>query len=126
MATEKLAAASGGPLVGVIMGSDSDLPCMAAACEMLTKFGIAFEVDIVSAHRTPGDGPPPPHPAPPLPSPLLPPLPLAPAHVTSSPSDPPYGTLSLARAEKLVAYSRGAHERGIEVIIAGAGGAAHL
>jgi hypothetical protein len=41
-------------LVGVIMGSDSDLPTMSAACEMLKKFDIPFEVDIVSAHRTPG------------------------------------------------------------------------
>ena len=68
-------------LVGVIMGSDSDLPTMAAACEQLKNFGVPFEVDIVSAHRTP---------------------------------------------DKIVAYARSAHERGVEVIIAGAGGAAHL
>ena len=42
------------PIVGVIMGSDSDLPTMSAACEKLKEFGIPFEVDIVSAHRTPG------------------------------------------------------------------------
>eukprot|EP00934_Nitzschia_sp_Nitz4_P003403 Nitzschia sp. Nitz4//scaffold15_size197535//31319//33079//NITZ4_001558-RA/size197535-processed-gene-0.57-mRNA-1//-1//CDS//3329537655//3393//frame0 len=69
------------PLVGVIMGSQSDLPTMNAAIDMLKKFGVPYEVDIVSAHRTP---------------------------------------------DKLVAYSRGAADRGIRVIIAGAGGAAHL
>jgi 5-(carboxyamino)imidazole ribonucleotide mutase len=69
------------PLVGIIMGSDSDLPVMRAAVEMCEEFGIAYEVDIVSAHRTP---------------------------------------------EKLVAYSTNAEERGLKVIIAGAGGAAHL
>jgi len=41
------------PLVGVIMGSDSDLPCMAAACDILRRFRVPFEVTIVSAHRTP-------------------------------------------------------------------------
>jgi phosphoribosylaminoimidazole carboxylase len=41
------------PLVGIIMGSDSDLPCMAAAAEALEEFGIACEVTVVSAHRTP-------------------------------------------------------------------------
>jgi phosphoribosylaminoimidazole carboxylase len=69
------------PLVGVIMGSQSDLPSMNAAIDMLKKFDIPYEVDIVSAHRTP---------------------------------------------DKLVSYSRGAVDRGIRVIIAGAGGAAHL
>eukprot|EP00980_Cylindrotheca_fusiformis_P021434 scaffold8301_cov184-Cylindrotheca_fusiformis.AAC.2 len=69
------------PLVGVIMGSQSDLPTMNAAVDMLKKFGVPYEVDIVSAHRTP---------------------------------------------DKLMAYSRGAAGRGIRVIIAGAGGAAHL
>lgn len=69
------------PLVGIIMGSDSDLPVMSAAVEMCEEFGIAYEVDIVSAHRTP---------------------------------------------EKLVAYSTSADDRGLKVIIAGAGGAAHL
>jgi len=69
------------PLVGVIMGSQSDLPTMNAAIDMLKKFSIPYEVDIVSAHRTP---------------------------------------------EKLVTYSRSAVDRGLRVIIAGAGGAAHL
>ncbi len=63
------------------MGSDSDLPVMKQAAEMLDKFGIAYEIDIVSAHRTP---------------------------------------------EKLMHFASTAHERGILVIIAGAGGAAHL
>lgn len=69
------------PLVGVIMGSQSDLPTMNAAVDMLKKFGVPYEVDIVSAHRTP---------------------------------------------DKLMDYSRSAASRGIRVIIAGAGGAAHL
>lgn len=69
------------PVVGVIMGSQSDLPTMNGAVEMLKKFGVAYEVDIVSAHRTP---------------------------------------------DKLMDYSRSAAGRGIRVIIAGAGGAAHL
>jgi phosphoribosylaminoimidazole carboxylase len=69
------------PLVGVIMGSQSDLPTMNAAVDMLKMFGVPYEVDIVSAHRTP---------------------------------------------DKLVSYSRSAAERGMRVIIAGAGGAAHL
>ena len=68
-------------LVGIIMGSDSDLPVMSAAAEMCEEFGIAYEVDIVSAHRTP---------------------------------------------QKLMEYSKGAEKRGLKVIIAGAGGAAHL
>lgn len=67
--------------VGIIMGSDSDLPVMSAAAQMCEEFGIAYEVDIVSAHRTP---------------------------------------------EKLVKYSKSAEKRGLKVIIAGAGGAAHL
>ena len=41
------------PYVGVIMGSDSDLPVMCAACEILEKFGVTYECTIVSAHRTP-------------------------------------------------------------------------
>lgn len=69
------------PLVGVIMGSQSDLPTMNAAVEILKKFGVSYEVDIVSAHRTP---------------------------------------------DKLMSYSRSAADRGLRVIIAGAGGAAHL
>ena len=68
-------------MVGVIMGSDSDLRVMQEAIDVLSEFGIETEVDIVSAHRTP---------------------------------------------EKLYSYATGAHERGIRVIIAGAGGAAHL
>ena len=63
------------------MGSDSDLPIMKDAIEILESFDIQIEVDIVSAHRTP---------------------------------------------EKLYDYSQNAHKRGIKVIIAGAGGAAHL
>lgn len=69
------------PLVGVIMGSDSDYRVMADAVEMLREFGIAHEVEVVSAHRTP---------------------------------------------DKMVDYARGAAARGLQVIIAGAGGAAHL
>lgn len=69
------------PLVGVIMGSTSDLPCMQAAVDILRKFDVPYEVDVVSAHRTP---------------------------------------------DKLMSYSRTAAARGIQVIIAGAGGAAHL
>jgi len=69
------------PLIGIIMGSDSDLPVMSAAAQMCEEFGIEFEFDIVSAHRTP---------------------------------------------EKLVEYSKSAESRGLKVIIAGAGGAAHL
>jgi 5-(carboxyamino)imidazole ribonucleotide mutase len=69
------------PRVGIIMGSQSDLPKMQAAADILKEFNIEFEIDIVSAHRTP---------------------------------------------EKMVGYAKNAHERGIQVIIAGAGGAAHL
>ncbi|MBD2596244.1 5-(carboxyamino)imidazole ribonucleotide mutase [Nostoc sp. MBR 210] len=69
------------PLVGIIMGSDSDLPTMKDAIAVCTEFGIETEVAIVSAHRTP---------------------------------------------ERMVQYAQTAHERGIKVIIAGAGGAAHL
>jgi len=69
------------PVVGVIMGSDSDLATMGAACETLEQFGIPYEVSIVSAHRTP---------------------------------------------ERMVEYARTARDRGLKVIIAGAGGAAHL
>lgn len=69
------------PLVGVIMGSQSDLPTMQDAVNILKEFNIPYEVDIVSAHRTP---------------------------------------------EKLMTYSKSAAGRGMQVIIAGAGGAAHL
>ena len=69
------------PRVGVVMGSDSDLPVMRGAAEELAAFGVAHEVRVVSAHRD---------------------------------------------AEGMLAYGRGAAERGLEVIVAGAGGAAHL
>ena len=68
-------------LVGIIMGSDSDLPTMQAAIAVCEEFEVSYEVAIVSAHRTP---------------------------------------------ERMVNYARTAHERGLKVIIAGAGGAAHL
>eukprot|EP00252_Welwitschia_mirabilis_P024987 TRINITY_DN7646_c0_g1_i1.p1 TRINITY_DN7646_c0_g1~~TRINITY_DN7646_c0_g1_i1.p1 ORF type:complete len:660 (-),score=161.06 TRINITY_DN7646_c0_g1_i1:145-2124(-) len=71
----------GNPLVGIIMGSDSDLPVMKAAAEVLESFQISYEQTIVSAHRTP---------------------------------------------ERMLQYARSADQRGIKVIIAGAGGAAHL
>ena len=67
--------------VGIIMGSKSDLPVMQEAIDVLKDFGISYEADIVSAHRTP---------------------------------------------EKMIEYAKNAHEREISVIIAGAGGAAHL
>ncbi len=65
----------------IIMGSDSDLPVMRSAADILKDFGIAFELTVVSAHRTP---------------------------------------------DRLFDFAKKAHERGIKVIIAGAGGAAHL
>jgi 5-(carboxyamino)imidazole ribonucleotide mutase len=69
------------PEIGIIMGSDSDLPTMQAAVEVCESFGVAYEVAIVSAHRTP---------------------------------------------ERMVQYAQTARDRGLKVIIAGAGGAAHL
>ncbi len=69
------------PLVGIVMGSDSDWPVMKLAAEALEEFGVPFEAQVVSAHRMPED---------------------------------------------MIAYGREAHERGLKVIIAGAGGAAHL
>lgn len=69
------------PLVGILMGSDSDLPVMEKAGEVLREMGVAYEIDISSAHRLP---------------------------------------------EKTADYARAARQRGIEVIIAGAGMAAHL
>ncbi len=69
------------PLVGIIMGSDSDLPVMKAAADILKDFQIEFELTVVSAHRTP---------------------------------------------LRMVDYAKTAKERGLKVIIAGAGGAAHL
>ena len=68
-------------MVGIIMGSTSDMPIMQAAIDILKQFEIETEIDIVSAHRTP---------------------------------------------DKLFDYGKNAHTRGIKVIIAGAGGAAHL
>ncbi len=70
-----------GPLVGILMGSESDLPVMQKAADVLEEMGVSFEMDISSAHRLP---------------------------------------------DKTAEYSRTARERGIEVIIAGAGMAAHL
>jgi 5-(carboxyamino)imidazole ribonucleotide mutase len=69
------------PLVGVIMGSDSDWPVMAAAAKALAEFEVPYEVGVVSAHRTP---------------------------------------------QRMLDYARDAAGRGLRVIIAGAGGAAHL
>ncbi len=67
--------------VSVIMGSDSDLPVMKQAAELLTSFGIPFEITFISAHRTP---------------------------------------------DRMFSFAKEAHTRGVKVIIAGAGGAAHL
>lgn len=69
------------PVVGIIMGSKSDFQTMSAAADALTEFGIPYEMEVVSAHRTP---------------------------------------------ERMVSYAKTARERGLSVIIAGAGGAAHL
>lgn len=71
----------GKKLVSIVMGSDTDLAIMKPAAEILDRFGVEYEMDIVSAHRTP---------------------------------------------QKLFQFASEAHNRGIEVIIAGAGGAAHL
>jgi len=68
-------------LVGVVMGSDSDWPIMSDAAQALKEFGIEFEVEVLSAHRTP---------------------------------------------ERMMEWGKAAAERGLKVIIAGAGGAAHL
>jgi len=70
-----------GPVVGVVMGSTSDMPTMQAAIDILQEFGIPLEVRILSAHRTP---------------------------------------------DAMFAYARSAADRGVKVIVAGAGGAAHL
>lgn len=72
---------SGNPLVGIIMGSDSDLPVMKEAALVLDEFNITYEIKIVSAHRTPN---------------------------------------------LMAEYGSSAHKRGLKVIIAGAGGSAHL
>lgn len=69
------------PLVSIVMGSDSDLPIMEEAAKMLGQFEVAYEITIVSAHRTP---------------------------------------------ERLFDFAQNAHLRGVKVVIAGAGGAAHL
>jgi 5-(carboxyamino)imidazole ribonucleotide mutase len=69
------------PDVGIIMGSDSDLPVMSEAAKVLDEFGISYELTIVSAHRTP---------------------------------------------DRMYEYAKGAKDKGIKLIIAGAGGAAHL
>lgn len=71
----------GNPLVGVIMGSDSDWPSMKAAVNVCKEFRVPCEAKVVSAHRTPGD---------------------------------------------MAEYASAAHRRGLKVLIAGAGGAAHL
>ncbi len=68
-------------MIGIIMGSDSDLPTLQGAIDVCREFDVPFEVRVVSAHRTPDD---------------------------------------------MATYGKTAHERGIKVIIAGAGGAAHL
>ena len=69
------------PLVGIVMGSDSDWPLVQKACATLDSFGVAYETRVISAHRTP---------------------------------------------EEAIEYSRSAEGRGLKVIIAAAGGAAHL
>lgn len=70
-----------GPTVGIIMGSDSDLPVMREAADILKLFGVPYEIAVVSAHRTP---------------------------------------------ERTVEYCKTAKQRGLRIVIAGAGGAAHL
>jgi 5-(carboxyamino)imidazole ribonucleotide mutase len=69
------------PLIGIVMGSDSDLPIMKSAAEILEKFGVDYQMTVISAHRSP---------------------------------------------TRAIEYASTATERGLEVIIAGAGGAAHL
>jgi 5-(carboxyamino)imidazole ribonucleotide mutase len=75
------AAVTAQPLVGLVMGSDSDWPVMELAATALEEFGIPYEADVVSAHRMP---------------------------------------------DEMIAYGQNAAERGLRVVIAGAGGAAHL
>ncbi len=72
---------AGAARVGIVMGSDSDWPVMEAAAQACREFEVAFEADVVSAHRMP---------------------------------------------EEMLAYGKGAADRGLQVIVAGAGGAAHL
>lgn len=81
MAARKTLKKSAKPLIGLVMGSQSDWETMQNAAKVLTDFGVAFETKIVSAHRTP---------------------------------------------ERLVTYALSARQQGLQVIIAGAGGAAHL
>ncbi len=69
------------PVIGIVMGSDSDLPTMRDAAEICKEFGVPYEMRVVSAHRTPTE---------------------------------------------MIDYGKSAHSRGLNVIIAGAGGAAHL
>ena len=71
----------GAPIVGILMGSDSDYPTMEEAARTLREFGVAYEITVASAHRSP---------------------------------------------DRVEAYARGAEQRGVRVIIAGAGAAAHL
>lgn len=78
---EKIYEMSERPLVGIIMGSTSDLPTMQEAINILEQFGVSYEARVVSAHRTP---------------------------------------------DLMFEYAQSARERGLQVIIAGAGGAAHL
>ena len=79
--TEAAGGQVAGPMVGLVMGSDSDWPVMEEAAKVLDEFGIGYEADVVSAHRMP---------------------------------------------HEMLAYGQGAADRGLRVIIAGAGGAAHL
>lgn len=72
---------NGDPIIGVVMGSDSDLSVMQGAIDVLDRFGVAREVRVVSAHRDP---------------------------------------------EGMIEYGKAARDRGLQVIVAGAGGAAHL
>lgn len=80
-AAQKETPKNNGPVIGLIMGSDSDLDTVKPAVEVFAEFGVPFEVGVVSAHRTP---------------------------------------------EKMLAYAKQAHTRGIKCILACAGGAAHL
>jgi 5-(carboxyamino)imidazole ribonucleotide mutase len=79
--SELTGAGQGGPLVGLVMGSDSDWPVMELAAQALEEFDVPYEADVVSAHRMP---------------------------------------------QEMVAYGQQAAGRGLRVVIAGAGGAAHL
>lgn len=76
-----MSSTSQGPVVGLVMGSDSDWPVMEEAAKALDEFGVAYEADVVSAHRMP---------------------------------------------HEMVAWGSAAADRGLQVVIAGAGGAAHL